>query len=183
MASNTIIQKLNDHVAQGLNKESDVTYVLVQLVKLLERQKSKPTFPALTFYRNWAVHEKLASVKSNQEMKVILDDFEAVLQQASQGGADVQTLAQGLADSISLNRLEADINAEFDSHAQFDRHAVGRPEAWPNFRCLLLGILADISLEAPGYKYVQELKVKDDGQFKTIVLIDQSGQTNDLPLT
>ena len=107
MASDTIIQKLNDHVAQGLNKESDVIYVLVQLVKLLARQKSTPTFPALTFYRNWAVHEKLARVESNREMKVILDGFEAVLQQASQGEADVRTLAQGLADSISLSRLEA----------------------------------------------------------------------------
>jgi hypothetical protein len=80
----------------------------------------------------------------NPEMRAILNRFEALLQAVGSGG-NVTALAQQITDGISLSRLCADINGVFDSDVQFDRQKLGRPEAWPTFRPLLLSILADIS--------------------------------------
>jgi hypothetical protein len=184
MASDQIIRKLNEHLAAGLTKESDVTYLLVQLGKLTKRAKTDRKYPALTFYRNWVVHERLEKVDWNPEMRGILDRFDALVahhaenvRKQSQGGGpatDIATLAQQLKDIISLGKLEDEINQVFGS----DQHL-----KQTKFRRLLLGILADISLEAPGYKHLEGLKVKEDGQFNTLVLSDRSGQTFDISLT
>jgi hypothetical protein len=185
MGTKSIIQKLNDHLAQGLRAESDVTYLLVQLGKLVERAGTERNYPTLTFYRNWAVHEKLERVRANPEMAVILRRFDTLVDNhvqnvraQSQGGppaANVATLAQQIKDSISLGKLEAEIDLGLGSDQHLSR---------TNFRRLLLGILADISLQATtGFNHLRELKVKDDGQFNTIVLTDRHGQTFDLPLT
>jgi hypothetical protein len=182
MSDNSIIEKLNRHIAQGLRKESDVTYVLVQLGKFIERANAERNYPVLTFYRNWAVHEKLDRVKANPEMKVILDRFEAVVQ-ASQSGADMQTVINQVTDSISLRKLGTEIDLVFDSDPRFDRGRVGQPEQWPDFGTLLLSILADISLEAgKAYADIQELKIDDNGRFDTLVITPRQGQSIPVPL-
>lgn len=183
--TNEIIHKLNEHIGQGLTRESDIAYVLSQLGKLVERERPKPdpAYPVLRFYRNWVVHEKLTNVNSNPPMRAILANFDAVLQ-AQQAGANPTQLAQQIADSISLDRLEADINQVFDDFPAFDRARVQRPEHWPAFRPLLLSILADITLQADkSFQCLRELRVDStNGRFDTLVLIDQVGQVVSVPV-
>ena len=72
--TNDIIQKLNNHIGNGLDEEADVTYLLVQLGKLIERERSKDYCRVLSFYRNWVVHSTLSHVRANSPMRDILVD-------------------------------------------------------------------------------------------------------------
>ena len=58
--TNDIIQKLNNHIGNGLAEEADVTYLFVQLGKLIERERPKSDCKVLSFYRNWVVHSTLS---------------------------------------------------------------------------------------------------------------------------
>ena len=149
----------------------------------MERERPNTDYPVLRFYRNWVVHEKLDRPNANPPMRDILDNFETVLQ-AAQAGANVEEAARRLADSISLARLEGDINQVCDDFPQFDRAMVGRPEDWRDFRPRLLSILADITLQADGsYQYLKELKIDSTHQeFDTLVLTPRSGQPVGVPL-
>ena len=44
--TNEIIQKLNQHIALGLTREADVTYLVVQIGKLIEREKPRSDIPS-----------------------------------------------------------------------------------------------------------------------------------------
>jgi hypothetical protein len=183
--TNEIIRKLNEHIEQGLTKESDVAYVLSQLGKLVERESPKPApvYSVLRFYRNWIVHEKLDHVNANPPMRAILASFNALLRAGQFGGNTTQPARQ-IADSISLRRLEAEINQVFDDFPAFDRTRVQRPENWPDFRHLLWSILADIALRADSnFQYVRELRIDSaNNRFDTLVLIDNAGEAMAVPL-
>jgi hypothetical protein len=51
-----------------------VSYLLVQLGKLVEREQPPPDYPVIKFYRNWVAHPKLDRVNPNPPMRVILRD-------------------------------------------------------------------------------------------------------------
>ena len=175
-------QKLNDHIAAGLTREADVAYVLTQLGKLVERERPRH-YPVLRFYRNWVAHEKLSSVNANPPMRDILNNFEQLFQ-AVQAGGNAMQMTRQIADSVSLSRLEADINQVFDDFPAFDRGRLDRPERWPNFRPLLLSILSDISLHADAsYRHVGELTIASiNARFDTLVVTDRTGHSMNLPL-
>jgi hypothetical protein len=178
-----IVDKLTAHIAAGFGKESDVTYVLIQLGKLIERYRSQVSYPVLTFYRNWAVHEKISRVRANPAMGDILDTFETILQGAATSGANVVRSAQNMSDSVSLSRLEQEINQVLRDF-NFDVQQVGRSEQWPSFRDLILRILSDITLQADqSYQFIRELRIDgSNGRFDTLVIIDTSGGNLNVPL-
>jgi len=181
--TNEIIQKLNQHIAGGLTREADVTYLFVQLGKLVERERPGADYAVLRFYRNWVVHEKVSRVNANPPMRDILNTFEAILEAGTAGGTTMQ-LARQVADSVSLQKLEDDINRVFDDFPDFHRGSANRPENWPHFQPLLLSILADIALQADNsYRYLHEVKIDSSSRrFDTLVLIDRSGKAVDVPL-
>jgi len=184
MANESIVEKLNQHIAHGLTREADITYLLVQLGKLIERKYRKTKYPVLRFYRNWAVHERLAWVDANPTMREILDDFEVVLE-LKEGGADITEAVVALTQGVSLARLEGEIDQTFDDFQGFDRSRVQRADQWSQFRSLLLSILSDISLEADTtYRLLAKLHVAGTNtRFETIVITDRQGSTFSVPLT
>ena len=72
-----IIEKLNQHVVEGgIESEAGVTYLLVQLAKLVERAGQKHEYRHLWFYRNWAVHPKLNNTEFLEPISKSLEQYQ-----------------------------------------------------------------------------------------------------------
>lgn len=155
--TNAIVAKLNSHIAEGFAKEADVTYLFVQLGKLIERERPGQ-YLVVRFYRNWVVHEKLDRPSANPPMRGILDAFEDILAAAHVGG-DTADQVQQITDHLSLTALYREIDDLLGDFG-FDRTMVGRPWDWQCFEPTLLAILSDIDLKADGaYQHLDTLKV------------------------
>ena len=176
--TNDIIQKLNTHIGNGLDEEADVTYLLVQLGKLIERERPKDYCRVLSFYRNWVVHSTLSHVRANPPMRDILGRFDAVLTEQVGGGQSAMDLADQFEDSISLAELKNEINQVFKDFG------LVQLEDWCHFFQLLLRILADISLQADeSCKYIKELSIDGSNQpCDTLVITPRSGDPVRVPL-
>jgi hypothetical protein len=59
MGQHQIVEKLKLELKGEINSERQVVYILVEIGKLLEHEKAKKAYPAITFYRDWAVHTRL----------------------------------------------------------------------------------------------------------------------------
>ena len=177
--TNDIIQKLNNHIGNGLAEEADVTYLFVQLGKLIERERPKSDCEVLSFYRNWVVHSTLSKVEANPKMGDILGRFDAVLtEQVGGGHQSAMDLAGQFEDSISLADLKNEITRVFNEFG------LNQLEDWDHFFQLLLRILADISLEADkSKKYIKELSIDGSNQpCDTLVITPRSGDPVRVPL-
>lgn len=176
--TNDIIQKLNDHIGKGLAEEADVTYLFVQLGKLIERKQLKSDCKALSFYRNWVVHSTLSKAWANPKMGDILGRFDAVLTEQVGGGQSAMDLAGQFDDSISLAELKNEITLIFNEFG------LNQLEDWDHFFQLLLCILADISLQADkSCKYIKELSIDGSNQpCDTLVITPRSGDPVRVPL-
>ena len=176
--TNDIIQKLNNHIGNGLDEEADVTYLLVQLGKLIERERPKNCCKVLSFYRNWVVHPTLSYVWANPPMRDIVGRFDAVLTEQVGGGQSAMDLAGQFEDSISLAELKNEINQVFKDFG------LDQLEDWDHFFQLLLSILADISLQADeSCKYIKELSIDGSNQpCDTLVITPRSGDPVRVPL-
>ena len=59
MAHHVIVEKLNRELAEPINSERQVVYILAETRKLLELAGMRERFPQLTFFCNWAMHPTL----------------------------------------------------------------------------------------------------------------------------
>ncbi len=154
-----IISKLNRHISEGLTREADIVYLLVQLSKLLHQQGILNKYPVLSFYRNWVVHYQLDRLSSNPTMKEIFDRLEMAVRARSQG--DEEKALSTLTDTISLKKLWKEINTAFDTSEEFDKTLLKNSKFWSNFGGLLLSILVDLPLivpAEPSYKNIEEFR-------------------------
>jgi hypothetical protein len=143
MSSDEIIRKINEHVGAGLDTEADVSYLLVQLGKLIERDRLSDRYPIVDFYRNWVCHPQLR-FDANQTMGRILGGFDEA---AKLVGDQRKRRADAIGDNISLTALKTQLDQLFTHYPQFDRAMIGYAAAdWQDFDDLLLGIVADIPL-------------------------------------
>lgn len=177
--TNQIIEKLNHHISTGFTKEADVMYLLVQLGKLIERERPGD-YSVVRFYRNWVAHEKLNRPKANPSMRAILDSFETLLAAAHAGGNTAGHIQQ-VADNVSLTALYRELD-QLLGDLPFDRNMVGNPSGWQDFVPKLLGILTDIDLQADGtYQYLETLKV--NGATGELVITPKAALPICVPLT
>ena len=147
-----IIEKLNEHVlGDGVRSEAGVMYLLVQLAKIIERERLKDTYPHLMCFRNWAVHSRL------NRADFLVAQFEAVLEQGGAQGWDVETIGASLSERmrLSLAGLRAEIRFAFESLTDSETgtrfsDALCNPDAtwWNVVADSLLSILSDIPVEA-----------------------------------
>jgi hypothetical protein len=61
---NDIVDKLRDHLTQGVDTECDVVYLLAEIRKVLDEHDPAHTFGALWMYCHWALHVDLDSPKA-----------------------------------------------------------------------------------------------------------------------
>jgi hypothetical protein len=60
MSEDSILSKLRAHVAQSMDREADVVYLLVEARKYLDRANDA-SYPDLRMFCNWAVHIELGN--------------------------------------------------------------------------------------------------------------------------
>ncbi len=171
-----IIQKLNDHILdEGLDSEAGVTYLLVQLGKLVERACLKHHYKHLWFYRNWAVHPKL----NNTDL--VVKKFERIIEESEAEGCDVDTICSRLSVvmSDSLITLKADIQKGFtnlddkEHGAEFSHRLLEYPcdTWWGAVSKFLLSILSDIPLE-PVNGHVKSMNISRSSPQDAMLMIE-----------
>ena len=170
-----IITKLNGHIVDGgIENEAGVTYLLVQLAKLVERADRKGEYPHLMFYRNWAVHARL------DHTEFLIAKLEKVVDVGGAKGWDVETIDAALSAEMrrSLAGLHAEMRTAFASfrdteHGTEFLEAVRSEECswWKMVSTLLLAVLTDIPLKARG------------GTIKELVALERGPQKGELRIS
>lgn len=68
-----IIEKLSKHLSEPPSKEADVVYALVQIRKLMERDKISGNYPRLRFFCDWVVRGGLIGTEAKRVL-IEIDD-------------------------------------------------------------------------------------------------------------
>ncbi len=74
---NSIINKINDEIASGIDKECQVVYIMIELRKLLDMQRDSGNdkYKIIRFYSDWIVHTKKSTITS--EIKEIMNKIDS----------------------------------------------------------------------------------------------------------
>src|SRR3989344_6115169 len=106
-----IIEKIVDHLCEGVNREADVVYLFVQIRKLFEHD-NLPQYPQLQFYCDWVAHTKLSRIRRDGALAEYLKKInEAVAAYALRTGK--QYVASRITDAISFDRLRDEMTTFF----------------------------------------------------------------------
>lgn len=142
-----IIEKLNKHLEEGIKREADVVYLLIEIRKLFEHDEL-PQYPQLRFYGDWIVHTKLSRIRRNGALAEYLKRINHAVAVQRQGGA-TQNLNTQITDAISLDRLRDEMTTFFTERS-LDSHLL-EVSRWRSFIKLLISILIDIPLVASNH--------------------------------
>lgn len=151
-----IINKLNEHILNGVTREADVIYLLVQIRKILDREKLKTEYPFLDLYCDWVLHTDISS-KKNQQILGKINLAVAALEDPD--GMDYADALDNLNKAISLDGLYGDMQKIFQAK-KIDESIFGR-ENWQKFGELLFEILRDIPLIASGKQLLSEFSIAE----------------------
>ena len=158
-----IIHKLNTHVLDGhLPNEPGVLYLLVQIFKIVERERLQRAYPYLTFFRHWAVHSQLHSTD------ILVRTLASILSAETTAPTTPSATRARLAAAIfrALQALHEEIQKAFTTLTVPDHETRFHPDLlldagrvwWPSVMDSLLLILSDIPLQSRN-KTIQQLRV------------------------
>lgn len=145
---NAIIEKLNRHLTEGIIREADVVYLLVEIRKLLDhgRPSLHHRYPQLRFYADWVVHTELSRISRGsalyEYLKRINDAVAVYIQKNNE-----QDMLKKITNAISLDRIKDEMTTFFQEGG-LDGHLLEVAQ-WRNFIKLLISILTDSPLLAP----------------------------------
>jgi hypothetical protein len=142
MARNAIIEKLEGHLREDIRTEAAVVYLLVELRKLMEHDKSKSQFPVLNFYCNWVVHTKLDASPIADKIIRLFDDMQAYMVSAKNAPAPIKEL-KSLLDQSSLR---AELWKMLKRVGLPAAPICGSTAAWNSFQRLLGAVIEDVPL-------------------------------------
>lgn len=153
--TNEIIEKLNEHVRDGIKTEADVMYLFVQIAKLIERMKKKEEYPILKFYRDWIVHDKLCGPTT---IEIVLGKLEAAEEAFIAG--DIESIDNIITDILAIHKLVVEMDKFFISDHGFSKDIGTRLKSSHILTEKLLAILRDLPLidDRGKYKCVKEFR-------------------------
>jgi hypothetical protein len=79
VSKHSIASKLEQEFNQSIKTERQVVYILAQIRKLMELEKSQNRYVALNFHCNWALHPELSISAEGRRIVEIFDRAEAFL--------------------------------------------------------------------------------------------------------
>jgi hypothetical protein len=140
-----IVSKLNNEIRQGLVKEKDVTYFLIQCRKLLDRQSNKSSYLILRFYSNWVVHHEIEDLKEFNDffLKIskLVNDY--LNNQETKIRHEINNL---IAEFLSFTVLRNDL-INFTHDQGIDQDFLKNHNKWLIFCKLLKEIVLDCQLD------------------------------------
>lgn len=138
-----IIEKLHAHLEKGLETESDVVYVFIEIGKFLE-QSSKVNYDLIRFYRNWIAHSKIDRLGLAGHFPERLEGL--VDQIVSQQRLDVFEMAtEEISKLVAFHSLFDELRSFFHQNGIGINFLKDR-EHQEVFSRLLIGVLADVPL-------------------------------------
>jgi len=106
MSKNDIVEKLTESLKSPIDSECRVVYVLVEVRKLLERDRVSGDFMSLKFCCDWAAHANLSWGPARAFVKEI-DDLFAKLP----GSENVEPAVGGLGEIMYLSRFREQLQS------------------------------------------------------------------------
>ncbi|TSC72629.1 MAG: hypothetical protein G01um101438_346 [Parcubacteria group bacterium Gr01-1014_38] len=174
-----IIEKLNKRLAEGINRESDVVYLFVEIRKLFEHD-DLPQYPQLRFYGDWVVHTKLSRIRRDGALAEYLGRINDAVDIKRQGGEE-QNVTTQITNAMSLDRLREEMVTFFQERSLDSRLLeVGQ---WRNFIKWLISILIDTPLVAsnhPDFNLIKEFSFgpsKDETSVASYKIVCADGTT------
>lgn len=143
-----ILEKLNKHISNGINREADVVYLLVQIRKILEREKIKEKFRSLNLYCDWMLH---ANITKNGTRNQILDRIEEVINLLENLGDknNQDEIIKKIDEAISFDKFYIDLKSFFTEK----KLIFFTDEKYIILLRLLIEILKDTPLVAEGDRF------------------------------
>lgn len=156
-----------------------VTYIFVQIRKILEKNMTESLFPLISFYANWVVHPKLDRKEAQRE----LGYFDKKFEEANCLLIDFPIIDE-TKDFIDFSKLKEQLRSFFDKY-NLPKIILDEP-CYTLFLDNLINILSDCSLEATeGHTFIERFSFEPQrlsGDVSFIVLLNNGlsyhGTTN-----
>jgi hypothetical protein len=104
MARHSIVEKIALFLANPVDTEHHVVYLLVELRKLLEHDGTKERYPVLNFHSNWVVHTTLSDSAVAERIVRHFDDLPNLLEGARNGRIPISQEMERLINQEELRR-------------------------------------------------------------------------------
>jgi hypothetical protein len=154
MAHKDIVAKLTESLSGSIDSECRVVYALVEVRKLLQREKTEDNFGSLKFYCEWAAHAELSWKPAQDLVKEIGDLLGKLSDKENQEIED-----GGLAGIIYLARFREDLQNCL-KHYKIPTKAFDDEQRWQEFLRLYSLVIQDCPLTCKGEgKSVDEVVV------------------------
>lgn len=136
MGLHEIVGKLQFEFSVDIISERQVVYILVEIGKLLEHEHAKPTYPTITFYRDWVVHTKLDRSPVADDLVCLFDEYVT---------SSNMVASQNLKDLVSPLTLRKEL-ATYLAHHNLQFPCCNDGVLWKQFVKYLAGIIYETPL-------------------------------------
>jgi hypothetical protein len=148
MANPEVVEKMKAFLTlhSPATEECHVVYVMVEVRKVIDQEKSRDTYPLLKFYADWTVHSRKDQV--TKEMK------EIVRQMFDAAAAEINSPLHGLVDRRRIRNfaymkdLQSEIRAFLINHG-IDDNLTPTKAIWVGFVQLLVKVLESQPIVEP----------------------------------
>ncbi len=143
-----ILEKLEKQLNKGIDTEAEASYLLIEIRKFLEQQKSKGDFQYLKFYCDWIAHPGLAGLMAQRVLKQF---DEATIQLKTGIGMDqLPDELQREIDRLSKFRYFQEELSKFLADNKLPAMTAKRHDGWAHFFHLYTKIIEDCPLVMSG---------------------------------
>jgi hypothetical protein len=144
MSQKDIVDKLNESLIGSIDTECQVVYVLVEVRKLLERDKVCGDFRSLKFCCDWAAHANLSREPAKAFVKEIDDLFDRLPDNGDRGAGEGD-----LAEIMYLARFREDLQNCLKVY-KLPTKAFDDEQRWQEFLRLYSLVIQDCPLTYEG---------------------------------
>lgn len=147
MAQDEIVEKLNkfliDH--DPIVEECQIVYLMVEVRKVIDHEKSNKTYPLLKFYSDWTVHTEKDQItpEIKQMMEVMYKTAESEIKNPAlrKAGSPIMQFAY-------MEGLGQEMKAFLENH-DIDSTLATKEDKWLEFIKLLVKVLENQPIIAP----------------------------------
>jgi hypothetical protein len=175
-----ICSKLNSSLTNGDFGEPSVTYIFVEIRKLLEKEKTDERFSLVHFYSDWVVHSELQGEYAYQHLRIM----EELFLEKTTLYIDIPIIDK-MKSFISFVELKQQLRTFLDAHG-LPTIVLNEQSLWNKFLDSLINILSDSPLKMRDNKaLIKEFRFKPQMTAEDVIFevaltngIVYSGTTN-----